>query len=319
MITNELNTGLVNAVKEKLPSKDNLANALMDILYIGKEAIYRRLRGELPFTLTEAAVISRKLGISLDKMIGVSFRDNAVFDMNIVSSEKPFEAYYSILEKQVDLFRSVKEDETSEIGTSSNIIPQTLSLKYNMLSKFRLFKWMYQNENIKCKHFEEMEIPQKMVEKQKEYSDLVSHIHSVDYIWDNMIFSHLVNDIQYFCSIHLITDEDKDMLKEELFLLIDEMEELSARGKSKAGNDVKIYISNINFEATYSYLDTSSTQLSLIRIYSINSITTQDQEMFRGLKEWIQSLKKFSTLISESGEMQRIQFFKQQREIVSIL
>ena len=319
MITNELNTGLVNAVKEKLPSKDNLANALMDILYIGKEAIYRRLRGEVPFTLTEAAVISRKLGISLDKMIGVSFRDNAVFDMNIVSSEKPFEAYYSILEKQVDLFRSVKEDETSEIGTSSNIIPQTLSLKYNMLSKFRLFKWMYQNENIKCKHFEEMEIPQKMVEKQKEYSDLVSHIHSVDYIWDNMIFSHLVNDIQYFCSIHLITDEDKDMLKEELFLLIDEMEELSARGKSKAGNDVKIYISNINFEATYSYLDTSSTQLSLIRIYSINSITTQDQEMFRGLKEWIQSVKKFSTLISESGEMQRIQFFKQQREIVSIL
>ena len=319
MITNELNTGLVNAVKEKPPSKDNLANALMDILYIGKEAIYRRLRGEVPFTLTEAAVISRKLGISLDKMIGVSFRDNAVFDMNIVSSEKPFEAYYSILEKQVDLFRSVKEDETSEIGTSSNIIPQTLSLKYNMLSKFRLFKWMYQNENIKCKHFEEMEIPQKMVEKQKEYSDLVSHIHSVDYIWDNMIFSHLVNDIQYFCSIHLITDEDKDMLKEELFLLIDEMEELSARGKSKAGNDVKIYISNINFEATYSYLDTSSTQLSLIRIYSINSITTQDQEMFRGLKEWIQSLKKFSTLISESGEMQRIQFFKQQREIVSIL
>lgn len=319
MITNELNTGLVNAVKEKLPSKDNLANALMDILYIGKEAIYRRLRGEVPFTLAEAAVISRKLGISLDKMIGVSFRDNAVFDMNIVSSEKPFEAYCSILEKQVDLFRSVKEDETSEIGTSSNIIPQTLSLKYNMLSKFRLFKWMYQNENIKCKHFEEMEIPQKMVEKQKEYSDLVSHIHSVDYIWDNMIFSHLVNDIQYFCSIHLITDEDKDLLKEELFLLIDEMEELSARGKSKAGNDVKIYISNINFEATYSYLDTSSTQLSLIRIYSINSITTQDQEMFRGLKEWIQSLKKFSTLISESGEMQRIQFFKQQREIVSIL
>lgn len=319
MITNELNTGLVNAVKEKLPSKDNLANALMDILYIGKEAIYRRLRGEVPFTLAEAAVISRKLGISLDKMIGVSFRDNAVFDMNIVSSEKPFEAYYSILEKQVDLFRSVKEDETSEIGTSSNIIPQTLSLKYNMLSKFRLFKWMYQNENIKCKHFEEMEIPQKMVEKQKEYSDLVSHIHSVDYIWDNMIFSHLVNDIQYFCSIHLITDEDKDLLKKELFLLIDEMEELSARGKSKAGNDVKIYISNINFEATYSYLDTSSTQLSLIRIYSINSITTQDQEMFRGLKEWIQSLKKFSTLISESGEMQRIQFFKQQREIISTL
>lgn len=90
-------------------------------------------------------------------------------------------------------------------------------------------------------------------------------------------------------------------------------------GKSEMGNDVKIYISNINFEATYSYLDTSTIQLSLIRIYSINSISTQDSEMFRGLKEWIQSLKKFSTLISESGEMQRIQFFKQQREFIDTL
>lgn len=319
MITNELNTGLVNAVREKLPSKENLANTLMDILYIGKEAIYRRLRGEVPFTLTEAAIISRKLGISLDKMIGVSFQDNAVFDMNIVDSSNPLDAYYSILEKSTNLLDSIKEDPGSELGTSSNIIPQTLSLKHSILSKFRLFKWMYQNENIKCKHFESLMIPQKLTDKQKEFVDAALHIHSIDYIWDSMVFSHLVNDIQYFCDIHLLSDEDKNLLKEELFLLIDDLEELATRGKNKMGNDVRIYISNINFEATYSYLEANLIKLSLIRVYSINSITTQDSEMFRGLKEWIQSLKKFSTLISESGEMQRIQFFKQQREIISIL
>ena len=80
-----------------------------------------------------------------------------------------------------------------------------------------------------------------------------------------------------------------------------------------------IYVSQINFEATYSYLETSTLQLSLIRAYSINSLTTQDVQMFQSLKEWIQSLKKFSTLISESGEMQRIQFFNQQREIIDAL
>ena len=55
---NELNTSLIEAVKEKLPLKENLANLLIDTLYIGKEAIYRRLRGEVPFTLEEAALIS---------------------------------------------------------------------------------------------------------------------------------------------------------------------------------------------------------------------------------------------------------------------
>ena len=34
---NELNTSLIEAVKEKLPLKENLANLLIDTLYIGKE------------------------------------------------------------------------------------------------------------------------------------------------------------------------------------------------------------------------------------------------------------------------------------------
>ena len=51
MITNDPNTNLIEAMKEKLPLKGKLADMLMDTLYIGKEAVYRRLRGEVPFTL----------------------------------------------------------------------------------------------------------------------------------------------------------------------------------------------------------------------------------------------------------------------------
>ena len=178
---------------------------------------------------------------------------------------------------------------------------------------------MYQNEHIKCKHFEELEIPQKIINVQQDFAKLSHHIHSIDYIWDSMVFLHLINDIQYFSDIHLISDEMKQNLKEELLILTDELERLAIKRKTDFGNDVHIYVSQINFEATYSYLETSTLQLSLIRVYSINSLTTQDVQMFQSLKEWIQSLKKFSTLISESGEMQRIQFFNQQREIIDAL
>ena len=101
-------------------------------------------------------------------MIGVSFQDNAVFDMNIVDSSQPFETFllFDSGETGRRVIPKVKEEEYSEIGTSSNIIPLTLSLNYNMLSKFGYSKWMYQNDNIKCKHFEEMEIHQKMEDKQ---------------------------------------------------------------------------------------------------------------------------------------------------------
>lgn len=54
MITNDPNTNLIEAMKEKLPLKGKLADMLMDTLYIGKEAVYRRLRGEVPFHFTRS-------------------------------------------------------------------------------------------------------------------------------------------------------------------------------------------------------------------------------------------------------------------------
>lgn len=105
------------------------------------------------------------------------------------------------------------DDPNSVMGTSANIIPQTLYLKHELLAKFRLFKWMYQNKYIDCKSFEELDIPPKLVNIQKDYVAMTRHIHSIDYIWDNMIFQHLINDIQYFASIHLISDETKEEIK----------------------------------------------------------------------------------------------------------
>ena len=192
MITNDPNTNLIEAMKEKLPLKGKLADMLMDTLYIGKEAVYRRLRGEVPFTLQEAALVSRKLGISLDKIIGISFKSNAMFDMNIVDYDDPFESYYNILYKYVRLINTLEDDPNSSLGTSSNIIPQTLYLKHDLLAKFRLFKWMYQNKYIQCKSFEELELPQKLINIQKDYVDMTKHFHSIDYIWDSMIFPDIL-------------------------------------------------------------------------------------------------------------------------------
>ena len=137
-------------------------------------------------------------------------------------------------------------------------------------------------------------------------SILMNWMKTTDYIWDNTVFEHVVRDIQFFSEIHLVSEEDKELIKDDLLLLTDELEELAGKGKYETGNDVRIYISNIKFDATYSYVATSNSHISMIR-------------MFRSLKEWVQSLKKFSTQISESGEMQRIRFFNEQREIINTL
>ncbi len=312
-----LNTNLIEVMKNKIPDGVNLANTLMDILYIGKEAVYRRLRGEVPFTLNEASIISKKLGVSLDQIVGISYTNNAMFDLNLIHYSDPIKTYYTMLGHYVKLFESLSDDPSAEVSTASNMIPQTYYLQYENLSKFRLFKWMYQNEKVNCvKYFSELNIPDELKQTQKAFAEATQHIQTTHFIWDSMIFYYLVNDIKYFASIHLITEDEVTKLQDELLRLLNDLEGIASRGKFDTGKDICIYISNINFEATYGYMETSNMEMSLIRIFSIDSITSKDKEMCRHMKDWILSLRKFSTMISESGEMQRIQFFKKQREIV---
>ena len=51
---------------------------------------------------------------------------------------------------------------------------------------------MYQNENIKCKHFDELEIPTKYITSRKTFVNMTQQMKTTDYIWDNTVFEHVV-------------------------------------------------------------------------------------------------------------------------------
>jgi hypothetical protein len=132
-----------------------------------------------------------------------------------------------------------------------------------------------------------------------------------------MIFFYLINDIKYFSKIRLLSAKNCLNLKEELLKFIDDLEILTAKGSYDNGNKVYFYISNINFEATYTYIQTGNYGVSLISAFALNSIASLNPSTLKKVKRWLDSLKSTSTLISETGEMQRKLFFKKQRELVN--
>lgn len=318
MIIQNLNAELINAMKRYLPEDSNLANNIMDILYIGKEATYRRLRGEVPFTFAEVATLSQKMGISLDKLVGAMRKENAIFDLNLLGYSTPMDHYLTIIKSYIELFKKLTVAPVSVLGVASNVIPPTLYLRYEALSKFRLFKWLYHQEEISVhEHYEELRIPTELMDKQKEFVAVSQQLQSSYYIWDKETFPRLMKDIKYFSDIGLVSKDSVQELKAELLALLEELEDISYKGRFRTGKEVQMYISNINFETSYSYVETMDYHLSLIRVFSINSITTFDDVVFKNLKNWIISLKKYSTLISQSNEIERIRFFNEQQEILN--
>ncbi|MCC8034995.1 MAG: hypothetical protein LIO77_03560 [Rikenellaceae bacterium] len=320
MTTEQINSGLIQIMRERIPSGMNLARVLMDLLCIGEEAVYRRLRGEVPFTLAEAAIVSGKLGISLDKLVGADRQGNAVFDLNLIKYDDPADTYHALIDNYIELFESIADLAAVETGTAANKVPQVFTMKYETLSKFRFLKWMYQNEEKEtARSLDDITLPEKLVRKQQQYIGYVQRFGFTYYVWDAMLFAALIADIKYFVSIGIVNNHNVARLREELMALLEEMYHIASVGKFPSGNEIQIYISNINFEATYSYIEANNYILGLLRVFSLNPMTSRDEEVFLNLKRWIKSLKKFSILISQSGEMQRIQFFNKQREAVATL
>ncbi len=319
MKTDVFHEALLDAIKERIPSGSNIASVLMDILFIGKEAVYRRLRGEVPFTLVEASIIAKELGISLDSIIGSETRKSRPFQMKLVEYNKPLEIDYAMLQNYVDIINNGRDDPYSEMTIAANTFPQTLYLNFNYLARFYLFKWTYHHEKGVIRNYEEIHVPDRLKKIQK--ASVLEHMYikTTCYIFDNLVSLYLVNDIKYFAGIRLISEEDVQNIKNDFHKMLDYMEDIATSAKFATGENVYMYVSNINFENTYTYLQINNIKLSLIDAFVLNAAASLDNENFEKVKTWVLSLRRLSTLISQSGELQRMKFFKEQREIVDTI
>ena len=161
--------------------------------------------------------------------------------------------------------------------------------------------------------------PEKLLKVQKELLEDIRLVRRTCFILDENLFRSFVKEIKYFSELGLVSTTDVQDMKKELYQLLRELEILSEKGSYHNGNSLSVYLSNVNFEATYSYVEKARFQICFLRVYSINSMDSRDSKICDYQKKWIHSLKRHSTLISQSGEIQRMMFFNEQKKVVDAL
>jgi len=314
-----LNELLIEEMKLRIPNNSELMNKLCDILDMSKEAIYRRMRGEVQFSLEEASIISEKTGLSLDSLSGISSLKRP-FVFKISDFANPQGMDYKLINETVELLGKIKDNPDTEIGISAKLIPDGIHLNYPYITRFYLFQWIYQYDNTNHrKKYGEVKGTDKVLEILTHMAYLLQHIKKTYYIFDKRIFENMVEDIKYFNSIGLISHDDIQLLKVDLYACLDDLEQQASTGLNRLGNKIEIYLSNINFEAGFSYIKSENYKISTVRSFTFYDITSNDTIVFEKSLKWIQSLKWASMMISESAEIARINFFAKQREVVSTL
>jgi len=317
-----LHTQFLESLKEKIPGRSTLANMLVDLLCIEKEAVYRRLRGEVAFTFSEIALIANEFGISLDSTINnVLSVKSKPYQLKMNDFSNPSEMDYIMIDQYLSILKEIAKDPNSTLVDSTNILPSSLYYPYRYISRFYLFKWLYQLGGVETvKSYSQVDYPLQIQKLRKVDEMELKHIKNTYYILDPLVFQYMVNDIKYFLSINLMTEEDKEFLKKDFEALLHDMEVLAIKGYfEETKNKVRIYISCVNFDTSCWYLESKDYHINMIKVFVLNNIASLDEDSFIGLKKRIDALLRSSTLISVSGERQRIDFFEEQRKIISVL
>ena len=307
----------IEALYQRYPKKQMLAQQLMDLLFIEREAVYRRLRKDVIFTFHEIVKIASTWNISLDEITGVN-SGHVSFLMRPVNFLAPSEKGLSLVRETVNYFEELDPSGDSELMEICNKLPRTLVAGFPFVNRFYLFKWAYQyGQEETDVLYSQTIVPERMRRVMHDYSLAIKNVANMNYIWDHMIFEYLIRDIQYFHSILLITDEEKELIKENLYALLDYISEVASKGCfPETKNKVNLYISQINIDTNYSYFYTENFKICRVHVFNKHEIYTYDPEMINNFRTWMQLKKRSSVQISEVDERSRIEFFMKQRQLV---
>ena len=321
MKPDEIHSNLLRVLQNRAPKKNKLVEILMDTLCMEKRAIQRRLNGEVQFSFYEVVKIAEKLEISLSSFDYSGSMRKERFEINFVEYINMSEEDFLQWEDYIALISAAKNDPDSELAESSNQLPISIYGQFESLSKYFLLKYQYLLHGTDNRiPFSELHLSDRYYKINQSYFHESKKIAKTTYIWDYMLFQYLATDLRFFTNICLISAHDLELIKKDLFALLEYIEKITLSGVfEETKNSVTFYISDLNLDADYSYVKINNLYLSLVRTFILNSVVSTAPASYTKIKDWIQSLTKSSTLITQSGAGYRADFLEKQRRIISEL
>jgi len=310
----------IQKMHEKFPKKTQLTKALLELLSIEREAVYRRLRGEVAFTAHEVITLATTWNISLDELMGVNI-GKIPFQMRKINYIDPTDDEVNFLRFVIQSISLLKYFPSTEFMDVCNKIPRQLIAGHDYLNRFYLFKWAYQYGNTEeSLPFSDIIISDEKMKITREYYQAIKDIPNTNFVLDFNLFRYLITDINYFYSIYLITDEEKELIKKDIHNLLDYLQEVAKRGHyPESNNKVNLYISQLKIPTWYSYTFTPEVNICYVHVFEKYEIFSFHSEMVANFMSWMQHKKRTSIQISEVDEKSRIDFFTKQRQLVDSL
>jgi hypothetical protein len=312
---------LTTKILNSIPKNIKPIEYLIKILGISKESVYRRLRGDIPFTFEEMSKLSSDLNFSMDELIPKSDETRVLIKLQTCKNDDPSVVFLKRFEQHYNALLRLEDYPNVETTMTFNRVPMIASIYSKNLFKFYYFKWLHQNHEAALKLcYSNVAISDEMEELRKKVKFSTGNCsNKITMILDSNFFVSLINEIRYYRKRRLINDEEFEILKNEVLDFISSMENSAQTGIFGQTAKINIYLSSMNIEVNTVYTKYNGCETSYIYGFSINPLIISNSAICEKHKKWVNSVRKYSTLITKSNEMLQSEYFDKQRESIKSL
>ncbi|WP_295940332.1 hypothetical protein [uncultured Alistipes sp.] len=320
MSREDLHDVFIGELYRKVPKKVDLVNLITDILKLEKESVYRRLAGKVSFSVREIGILSKALHISLDSLLRRDEKlDWLPFVLEYPLNYNSIDTFYDMIEYNIKRIREITRDHPGETGNVYNSLPMEFFVSFPLILRFMFFKWgNYFAQSEEFNTFSGWELPQRLSAILESYYD-VYNFQQAFYVWDSTMIWSMAREIENFHRMHVITTEEKEAIKTELKQLLTKLEQVLNGTESPnlpMAPETDFYVSSINVGFSCGYYASQAGHFAMLQTNFSYSKIENSEESFSRIKDWIKSFCNISTLLSNSGRIERRLFFENQHKII---
>ncbi len=325
MDTFDLQQQLFTIIKKKLPVSVSLVDGLSDVLNIGSDSVYRRIRGEKEITVTELKLLCERYTISLDQLLQLK-TDSVIFsspELNI--DHLQFDKYLSDLLQQMKFFNSFKNRKLMYLSKDA---PVFHFYTFKEIAAFKSFFWAksilnqigFHHRKFSLSDSDGLESYQTGIKIIREYNE----IPSVE-LWSYESINSTISQIEFYRDAGIFnTKDDLIAVLDSLIRMLDHLQLQAEKGYKflPGSTDVgyrapfELYLNEVVIGSNTIHTELDDLRLTFVTYNVLQYMHTSDQRFTKKAFENFEMLASRATLISATGEKDRNKFFQLLRDKV---
>ena len=297
--------------------RNEAVEELAELLHVGKDAVYRRLRGESMLRPDEIALLAKTYHFSLDALLSpksgkISFSFN-----QFINPVRSFENYLEGILQSIEMAHQMQD---AHLYYASMEIPVFHYMFFPGLISFKLYAWgltSWDFEFLEKMDFHFELVPPPALAISREIVRLYQFLPSTE-LWSLNIVDNTLNQIEYILTIGRFRDpNDALVLCDQALQLIAHMRHMAKHGakfslQGGAGNSsAPFHLYHNELVSTNNTILLSSRQGTHLftTFENPNFLITTDPVLCRHSEQWLQKIIGKSNGISAHSEKNRQWFF----------